>query len=57
LQRSFSFFKIISTDFEFTFMLIGNQMGVFKVRGRGGFLRINGVLAGTTLLPYKTGPC
>ena len=34
-----------------------NELGVFKVSCRGGFLRINGMLAVTTLLPYETGPC
>jgi hypothetical protein len=33
------------------------KKGVFKISCRGGFLHINGVLAVTTLLPYKTGPC
>jgi hypothetical protein len=35
----------------------GFHMGVFKVSCRGGFLRINGMLAVATLLPHETGPC
>jgi hypothetical protein len=32
-------------------------MGCITISCRGGFLRINGVLAVATLLPYKPGLC